>query len=300
MYRSTLLAVGLLALASCTTPNPTEKVTVAFELSTPRAHQPYLISPGDELEVLHFDTPKLNMTVPVRPDGNIALPLVGRVVAEGRTPEALSLEIEQRLGTELRNPRVTIVVRGFVGRRVHIGGEVGRPGPLVLVNRTTVLEALLTAGGPLDTAHLEQVLVMRRNAKPSTRDSMSAQPSARPPAQPSVRRQPMQTRLASYNPTGRPESPHPESSHRESPHESAHESPHQSESTQKPWVPYRIVVCDLTKALDGTDTTQNLELRPDDLIIVPKSAIANVNVWIDQYVRRNLPFNVTIRPDVNL
>jgi len=30
-------------------------------------------------------------------------------------------------------------------------------------------------------------------------------------------------------------------------------------------------------------------LRPYDIVYVPKSAIANINTWIDQYIRRNIP-----------
>jgi protein involved in polysaccharide export with SLBB domain len=43
------------------------------------------------------------------------------------------------------------------------------------------------------------------------------------------------------------------------------------------------------KAIDGTDMSQDIALRPFDIVFVPKSAIANVNVWVDQYVRKNLP-----------
>ncbi len=45
----------------------------------------------------------------------------------------------------------------------------------------------------------------------------------------------------------------------------------------------------LDKAIDGTDMSQDIALRPFDIVFVPKSPIANVNVWVDQYVRKNLP-----------
>ena len=35
--------------------------------------------------------------------------------------------------------------------------------------------------------------------------------------------------------------------------------------------------------------SQDIVLRPFDIVYVPKSPIANVNVWVDQYVRKNLP-----------
>ncbi len=45
----------------------------------------------------------------------------------------------------------------------------------------------------------------------------------------------------------------------------------------------------LDKAIDGTDATQDVPLVPYDVVYVPKSHIANVDVWVDQYIRRLIP-----------
>jgi len=45
----------------------------------------------------------------------------------------------------------------------------------------------------------------------------------------------------------------------------------------------------LDKALDGTDISQDIALAPFDIVYVPRSVIANVNVWVDQYIRKNIP-----------
>lgn len=47
----------------------------------------------------------------------------------------------------------------------------------------------------------------------------------------------------------------------------------------------------LEKVISGEDSTQDVLLRPYDVVIVPKSGIANVNLWVDQYIRKNLPIN---------
>jgi len=54
----------------------------------------------------------------------------------------------------------------------------------------------------------------------------------------------------------------------------------------------RVFAVDLSRVLDGTDTGQDVALMPFDVVYVPKSAIANVNVWVDQYLRKNLPLSV--------
>ncbi len=49
------------------------------------------------------------------------------------------------------------------------------------------------------------------------------------------------------------------------------------------------VPLDLAGALDDPSTGQDIQLRPYDIVYVPRSAIANVNVFIDQYFTKNLP-----------
>ena len=51
-----------------------------------------------------------------------------------------------------------------------------------------------------------------------------------------------------------------------------------------------IMTINLKKVIDGTDMSQDIILKPFDIVFVPKSSVAEVNVWIDQYIRRNIPF----------
>jgi len=50
-----------------------------------------------------------------------------------------------------------------------------------------------------------------------------------------------------------------------------------------------VFTVDLNRVIDGTDTGQDVSLMPFDVVFVPRSPIANVNVWVDQYIRKNLP-----------
>ena len=61
---------------------------------------------------------------------------------------------------------------------------------------------------------------------------------------------------------------------------------------------YILVPINLEQALTGEDLTQNLMLRPFDAIYVPRAPIANLNRWIELYVRRNLPFDLNGRVDI--
>jgi protein involved in polysaccharide export with SLBB domain len=55
---------------------------------------------------------------------------------------------------------------------------------------------------------------------------------------------------------------------------------------------FAVIPLDLEAVLEARDTRQNILLQPYDAVFVPRSAIANVNKWVDQYLRQNLPFSV--------
>lgn len=48
----------------------------------------------------------------------------------------------------------------------------------------------------------------------------------------------------------------------------------------------------LEPALEGRDGASDIFLRPNDIVLVPKSGIANVNTWIDMYIRKNIPLPI--------
>lgn len=52
---------------------------------------------------------------------------------------------------------------------------------------------------------------------------------------------------------------------------------------------YDWQVLNLEKALAGQDFAGNIPLAPRDVIYVPRSDIANVDVFVDQYIRQVLP-----------
>lgn len=59
-----------------------------------------------------------------------------------------------------------------------------------------------------------------------------------------------------------------------------------------------ILPLNLARAREGTDPSQDILLQPYDVVYVPRSRIANVNKWVDQYVRQNIPFSFGFRLEV--
>jgi polysaccharide biosynthesis/export protein len=110
----------------------------------------YRIGPGDSLNIFVWRNPELTVTVPVRPDGRVSIPLVEDVVAINKTPTELAREYEQRLGKYIREPLVTVIVTNFVGpfpKQVRIVGEAAQPRSLPYRADMTVLDAMIAVGG---------------------------------------------------------------------------------------------------------------------------------------------------------
>src|ERR1700757_836332 len=90
----------------------------------------YRIGPGDSLNIFVWRNPELTLTVPVRPDGRLSIPLVEDVGAIGKTPTTLAREFEERLSKYVKEPLVTVIVEGFVGPipdQIRVIGEAAKP-----------------------------------------------------------------------------------------------------------------------------------------------------------------------------
>jgi len=55
-----------------------------------------------------------------------------------------------------------------------------------------------------------------------------------------------------------------------------------------------VLRVNLAKAMSGEDMSQDIYLAPFDVVFVPRSAIGDVNHFVDLYIRRNLPINAGV------
>lgn len=127
--------------------------------------QAYRIGCGDVLEVDVWRDGDLTRTQPVRPDGKIALPLVGELQVEGRTPADVQAEVEQRLAGLVQSPRVAVIVREVNAAHFYAVGELEKPGVYPIRSSTTLLQALAMAGGPGAFAAKSEVVVVRADGR---------------------------------------------------------------------------------------------------------------------------------------
>jgi polysaccharide export outer membrane protein len=127
----------------------------------------YVIGAEDVLVISVWGDPRLSGSYLVRPDGRISMALVGEVTAAGLTPGELETAIGDQLKQKeiLKRPQVTVQVNQINSKKYFIQGEVLKPGPNPLVVPTTILEALVNAGGFKDFANTKKIEVIRGNER---------------------------------------------------------------------------------------------------------------------------------------
>jgi len=122
----------------------------------------YLIRTGDIVNVRVVSQDGLATRARVRPDGRIALPLLGEVEVRGKRPSALRAELEARLKPYFVAPSVTVNIDEFAPRQVTVIGEVQHPGVFPIDMRGAgVAQALADAGGFTDYADRSRIFVLR-------------------------------------------------------------------------------------------------------------------------------------------
>jgi polysaccharide biosynthesis/export protein len=125
-----------------TSNEPAVSVTTAPVLPAPI----YEIGPNDVLHISVWKEPDLTISVPVRSDGMISVPLLNDVQASGLTPMQLAALLTEKLKHYVTSPRVTVVVTQTNSHRIYVVGEVLHSGPMPLLHEMTALQALATAG----------------------------------------------------------------------------------------------------------------------------------------------------------
>ena len=125
----------------------------------------YLIGPSDTLEVFVWRNPEVSVSVQVRPDGKISTPLVEDLVAAGKTPTQLARDVEKELASYLKEPLVTVIVRGFVGpysQQVRVVGEAGKPQVLAYRENMSLLDVMISVGGLTEFAAGNKATLIRQ------------------------------------------------------------------------------------------------------------------------------------------
>jgi len=134
------------------------------------------LKPGDTLSISVLQDPKLDRQVIVDSNGQIAFPLAGHIRAEGLSAQGLENVLKSRLQKNYKDEALDVTValsnvttpEDDLKPKIFVTGEVLRPGPYVVRQRTTLMQAISLAGGLGPFAAKRRVQVRRQTESGET------------------------------------------------------------------------------------------------------------------------------------
>jgi polysaccharide biosynthesis/export protein len=141
---------------------PTGPASVAKPVQETVALAPgFVLGVDDQLEIRVWEEEKIAGGVVVRPDGKISLPLIGDIVAEGKTPDELKEAIRQASLSYVNSPTVDVFVKQVFSRKVYIQGEVRKPDTYPLGGSMRLSQLISKAGGVTEYGDRSKITVLR-------------------------------------------------------------------------------------------------------------------------------------------
>jgi len=155
--------VAILGLTACVTKNVVKEQPIETSIGVV---EEYLLGIGDAVQISVWRNADLSVSVTVRPDGKISVPLAGDIKVDGKSTQALSKEIEGKLGDFIRNPKVTVIVTNptsaeFI-HRIRVTGAVAAQRSIPYRKGITVLDVILEAGGVSAFANADESKLYRQ------------------------------------------------------------------------------------------------------------------------------------------
>ncbi|REL33968.1 XrtA/PEP-CTERM system exopolysaccharide export protein [Thalassotalea euphylliae] len=151
-------------LVACSSVDQLPQATLHPSKTTDIDSYRYLIGAGDSVNIFVYGNPEVSGSFIVRPDGMITTSLVEDIPVSGRTPTELARDIEEVLGTYLRDPIVTVTVGGFVGpfsEQIRVIGEAAQPLAINYKKNMTLLDVMITVGGLTEFADGNDAVLVR-------------------------------------------------------------------------------------------------------------------------------------------
>jgi polysaccharide export outer membrane protein len=123
----------------------------------------YIVGLGDILEIQVWKEPDLSRNpAPVRIDGRISLPLLGDVMAAGKSISELTNELEKKYREVVNEPSVSVMLLQNRSWRYYIIGQIAQPGEFTIDYPINILQAIARSGGFNEWAKTSKVAILRK------------------------------------------------------------------------------------------------------------------------------------------
>lgn len=242
------LAAALLSLGGCY--NAQEVNAFLQKPRSPISGVEYRVLPPDVLTITSRRIPEITgVTQQVRPDGKIALPLVGEIDVVNKTPAEIEQLIMDAAKEYYEQVDATVTVSGYNSQKYYVFGEVARPGGEPWTGHDTLLDALAKAQ-PSFLAWPERIVVVRGDTPQEGGREVLNNPKK-------------------YKDSGK--------------------------MPADPDNPRKRMVINMMAMVDTGDLTNNILLKPNDVIYVQPNPLAKVGLAVQSLLFPIRPLQETVR-----
>lgn len=130
----------------------------------------YILNPGDQLDIGLTGTAEANLRLVVDNEGKIFIPKIGDVNVAGIHYGDLRAALERRINAQYRRVNVSVTISRLHGITVYVTGFATTPGAYTMGSLSTMINGVLSAGGPSSGGSYRTVELRRGGRLVSTLD----------------------------------------------------------------------------------------------------------------------------------
>jgi polysaccharide biosynthesis/export protein len=168
LLRSIAIAIACLIVCGCADKRSDDLAYAPSNFTRPdpiasaEITQEYRLGPADVVNVIVYRAADLSGDLRVDEAGNITMPLIGAVPAQGKTTIQLADTLRGELSRKYyENPIVNVALKEAAGQRITVDGAVNAPGVYPIMGKTSLMQAVAMARGASQYANLRRVVVFR-------------------------------------------------------------------------------------------------------------------------------------------
>jgi protein involved in polysaccharide export with SLBB domain len=131
--------------------------------SNPAVPVDYVLKTGDEIVLVVWGAAEGHLRLRVDRAGRVAVPRVGTVQVAGVRFADLQNLFERRFAQTFRQTELSVTLGRLRAMRVYVTGYVDRPGPITVPALSTMVHAVMRAGGPSGAGSFRDIQLRRGN-----------------------------------------------------------------------------------------------------------------------------------------
>jgi len=121
----------------------------------------YIVSPGDEVEIILFGNKSSKFSIKVSREGDIFFPEIGPITVSGLTYTEFKEKIKAIVSNQMIGTEVSVTLGAIGSMNIFVLGEAAKPGMYTISSLSTLTNAIFTSGGVKPSGSLRKIELKR-------------------------------------------------------------------------------------------------------------------------------------------